>query len=475
MVFSSLLFLAVFLPAVAGCYFLVPSRERATRNAVLLTASGLFYLWGAGPFLFLLLASAFVDFRLGFLIAKRGVGARTWVTASVGLNLLLLGYFKYANFFVGEWNAVLSHLGYASMPWFEVALPIGISFFTFHKITYVVDVYRGTKPALTDFTDFALYLFFFPQLIAGPIVRFHEISEQLRGRRESREQVARGVLRFSVGLVKKVIVADACGEMADAVFGAEPGEIGTPSAWLGVAAYTLQIYFDFSGYTDMALGLGLIFGFRLPENFDRPYTATSMTDFWRRWHMSLTRFFRDYVYIPMGGNRVGRLRTYGNLVAVFILCGFWHGADWTFLLWGLYHGFWLVAERVTGFGRDDTPASAPLRRAVTLGLVMVGWVFFRATSVSQALAMLKILVVPTNRPWPLNLDLAANGRNLTIFILAWGWVLFASKHVSMAHWVTAPARPVWSAIRVAMLAVLMFYAVSTLSLRADTPFLYFRF
>lgn len=453
-------------------YYLAP---RPFRNSVLLALSYVFYVWGGGGFLILIVLSTLADYALGLLVARSPKRrARLWVAVSVGFNLSLLAYFKYSNFLIAQFNHALGAAGMSGVPWSQVVLPIGISFFTFHKITYIVDVYRGTKPALTSVVDFALYLALFPQLIAGPIVRFHEISDQLRGRAETAEKFQRGVMRFCWGLGKKVLVANSCGEIADAVFSVAPGELNAASAWIGVAAYTAQIYFDFSGYTDMALGLGLMFGFTLPENFNRPYSAVSVTDFWRRWHMSLTRFFRDYVYIPLGGNRRGDLRTYANLMIVFVLCGFWHGANWTFLAWGLYHGFWLIAERMTGFGRSETETNLFVRRAGTLLVVMVGWVFFRAPNLSHAMSVLEAMFLPKAVPIPLAVELALNGRNLTMLALA-SLIVFLPRDFSVARLITQRASLVWSVARSAAVAVLVLWSVATLASTTYNPFLYFRF
>ncbi|MFZ5876662.1 MAG: MBOAT family O-acyltransferase [Nitrospirota bacterium] len=472
MVFASLFFLFVFLPSALAIYYLVPAKFR---NFVLLLFSCLFYVWGAGSFIVVFLVSVLVDFGFGLWIERSPTRyKRLLVATSVTFNLAVLGYFKYSNFFVVQSNRLFSFVGLSSIPWAEVVLPIGISFFTFHKITYVVDVYRGVRPALRNPIDFGLYLALFPQLIAGPIVRFHEISDQLRGRVESVDKLREGILRFGWGLIKKVLIANPCGEIADAVFAVPSGGVDTVSAWLGVTAYTLQIYFDFSGYTDMALGLGLMFGFRLPENFNRPYSAVSVTDFWRRWHMSLTRFFRDYVYIPLGGNRAGERRTYANLMLVFVLCGMWHGANWTFLLWGAYHGFWLITERLTGVGRSKVTTSSAARRAVTLLLVMVGWVFFRATNLSQALDVLQAMVIPQFSTLPLNVEVALNGRNIVVLLVA-ALVVFLPDQVKGAELMMMRTRGVLSAVRVVGLMLLGLYAVGALASSIYNPFLYFRF
>ncbi|MBE9528808.1 MAG: MBOAT family protein, partial [Proteobacteria bacterium] len=376
MIFPSQIFLFVFLPAILAVYYL---SGRRYRNLVLLLFSYLFYIWGSGHFLFILIASTLVDYVFGLIIERSyNNRRRLWLVISIFINLSILGYFKYSNFFIRQVNNALSSFDTSLIDWTSVVLPIGISFFTFQKITYVVDVYRGTRKALNNPIDYALYVALFPQLIAGPIVRFHEISEQIKSRKETLDCFYQGILRFSWGLMKKVLLANSCGEIADAIFALNGGMLDTKTAWLGVLAYTLQIYFDFSAYSDMAIGLGRMFGFKFPENFNRPYSAISITDFWRRWHITLSNFFRDYLYIPLGGNRTGAARTYVNLMIVFVLCGLWHGANWTFLVWGVFHGALLIVERFIGLRESGSISYIIFRRTVTLFLVMVGWVFFRA-------------------------------------------------------------------------------------------------
>ena len=335
MLFTSPLFLFIFLPATILAYYsLKPLAGNRTANTVLLLFSYLFYLCGAGPFTLILLGSTLSDYLLGLLIQRYRPMDKLWVALSMMLNIGMLAFFKYTNFFVTEVNTWLTMTGHSTMQWTSVALPIGISFFTFQKISYIVDVYRRHTRPLANFIDFALYVAMFPQLVAGPIVRFKDIWDQLRLRTESWENVYTGALRFCWGLAKKVLIADACGQVADVAFGMNAAALDTKTAWLGALAYSFQIYFDFSAYSDMAIGLARIFGFHLLENFNRPYAANSITDFWRRWHISLSRWFRDYLYIPLGGNRKSPWRTYLNLLTVFTLCGLWHGANWTFVCWG---------------------------------------------------------------------------------------------------------------------------------------------
>jgi alginate O-acetyltransferase complex protein AlgI len=385
MVFSSTLFLFYFLPVFLLVYWLAPERAK---NPVALLASVLFYAWGGLDFLALFLGSVVVNF---FLI--RGMAAtperrkqRIFLLISVVLNVGLLFYFKYANFFIDNADALSTALGGSSFSWEQVVLPIGISFFTFEKLTYTIDVYRGVNKPLRSFWDFLLYIMLFPKLIAGPIVRFHEIAGQLTDRRafDTADEKLAGLFRFAVGLGKKVLIANVLGQEVDRLFGLPPETLPTGAAWLGALAYTLQLYFDFSGYSDMALGLGRLMGFQFPENFNSPYVARSITEFWQRWHITLGRWMRDYLYIPLGGNRVKRSRLYTNLWTVFILSGFWHGAAWTFIAWGAYHGFWLVLERL--FLLRLYRRLGVLSLVPTFGLTVLGWVLFRAQSLPQALA-----------------------------------------------------------------------------------------
>lgn len=324
--------------------------------------------------------------------------------------------------------------------------------------------------------DFALYLAFFPQLIAGPIVRFHEISEQIKGRTETIMRFYQGVLRFFWGMIKKIILANSCGIIADAVFGLDIRMMDSKLAWLGVFAYTLQIYLDFSAYSDMAIGLGYMFGFRLPENFSRPYSAISITDFWRRWHMSLSRFFRDYVYFPLGGNRLGVYRTYINLMIIFILCGMWHGANWTFLIWGLYHGGLLVIERLTGLRTLDAESRLllVLKRISTLLLVMVSWVFFRSASLTQAKVFIKKMFIPVQMPVPLELILVLNGRNV-FFMLVAALVLFLPRDFSGAGFLLKEKPPIIAVPQLILIVIMVFYSITALVSGSYNPFIYFQF
>lgn len=398
MVFSSIEFLFFFLPAAIGVYFLAPV---AWRNVVLLVASLIFYLWGSGALVLILLVSILANYGFGAVVGRAtDVGNRRVAGAAIAgavlANLAILGYFKYANFFVLQLNAVGDQVGLGTIAWDGVVLPIGISFYTFQAMSYVFDVARGTARPARSLLDFAVYVSMFPQLVAGPIVRYATVAEELRERSTRFDDFAEGAQRFALGLVKKVVIADSVAPIADAAFSASGGDLTFATAWIGLLAYTIQIYFDFSGYSDMAIGLGRILGFRFPENFDRPYSSHSITEFWRRWHMSLSSWFRDYVYIPLGGNRLGAARTYVNLWLVFLITGLWHGAAWTFVAWGAFHGMLLAIERATDWReRQFTALPAVIgARALTLFLVMMGWVLFRAEDLSAAAAYFAALASP---------------------------------------------------------------------------------
>jgi len=383
MVFSSTLFLFYFLPAFLLLYLLAPTR---LKNPVALVASLLFYAWGGLNFLALFLASVVVNFLLiRGMDRAAGWQKRIFLIMSIVLNVAMLFYFKYANFFLDNVSAVKTALGGGALSWEKVVLPIGISFFTFEKLTYTIDVYRGVNKPLRSFWDFLLYIMLFPKMIAGPIVRFHEIAGQLTDRAafDTIDHKLAGLFRFALGLAKKVLIANVLGQEADRVFSLPTAELSAPLAWLGAVAYTFQIYFDFSGYSDMAIGLGRIMGFQFPENFNNPYVSRSITEFWQRWHITLGRWMRDYLYIPLGGNRVSPSRLYVNLWTVFILSGFWHGAAWNFIAWGAFHGLFLILDRL--FLLRLYKHLGVLSILPTFLITVVGWVLFRAESLSAAL------------------------------------------------------------------------------------------
>lgn len=375
MVFSSTLFLFYFLPLFLLVYHVVP---KLLKNWVIFFFSILFYTWGAPVFVFILLGTSFMDFLFVREIHRSSEVRKRKILLilSLTVNLGLLAYFKYSNFFIGNTNALLESFGLKEITWTKVIMPIGISFFTFESITYTVDVYRGKHAPLSNMKDYLLYLLAFPKLIAGPIVRFQEIADEVIERKENIDEKLIGFYRFSIGLAKKVLVANVMAEQAKIIFESDFHQLSASTAWIGILAYTMQIYFDFSGYSDMAIGLGKIMGFHFPENFNSPYSSRSITEFWRRWHMTLGNFMRDYLYIPLGGNRVSsKSRLYFNLALVFILSGFWHGASWNFVVWGAFHGTFLILDRIFLVKLLNRLGSV-ISIAITFFIVMMGWVIF---------------------------------------------------------------------------------------------------
>ncbi len=384
MVFSSSIFLLYFLPVFLLLYFVI---GRKGKNAVALLASLLFYGFGSPRFLLILLSSIIIDFFIVRRMAEtEEPKRRKWLlAASVVLNIGLLAYFKYANFFVENMNAVLAAFGVASVQWTKVVLPIGISFFTFQKMSYAIDVYRKTSFPLKSIFDYALFIMLFPQLIAGPIVRYNEIATQITNRQanETIDNKILGLYRFIIGLSKKVLIANVLGEYVDQVFALPTSQIGFSGAWVGILAYTFQIYFDFSGYSDMAIGIGRMIGFTFPENFNNPYISQNVSEFWKRWHMTLGRWMMDYLYIPLGGNRKGKARTYLNLWIVFFLSGLWHGAAWNFVAWGVFHGTFIVLDKLFWIKKSKPLGRIP-HVLITFVIVAIGWVLFRADNLSYA-------------------------------------------------------------------------------------------
>ncbi|QFZ16382.1 MBOAT family O-acyltransferase [Saccharothrix syringae] len=473
MSFATPLFLWFFLPVVLAAVLVAP---RNRRNAVVAVASLLFYVSGAGGTTLLLVGCMVVNYLAGRRLEPGTPGDRRLVlvgTIAVDLGVLLV--WKYAGFATQQLHDIASVVG-ADLPVVELALPIGISFYTFHHISYVVDVYRGERPALRDPVSFVTYIAMFPQLVAGPIVRFREIADQLPQERTHRlDDIAAGFPRFALGLCKKVIVADSLAPVVDACFATPGDEMTSAVAWLGAIAYTLQLYFDFSGYSDMAIGLGRMLGFRLPENFARPYSSVTVTEFWRRWHMSLSRWFRDYVYIPLGGNRGGVLRTYRNLTVVFVLTGFWHGANWTFLVWGLFHGALLVLER--RFGWESAPAATGARiarRALTVLLVLIGWVFFRSPDLGTAFTITGHLLWPDFGGPTEAVAAAATNQRVALLLVALAVLVVPNSPVTGPYLEASRARTATVA-RVSLMTAGVAYAAILIASGTFSPFLYYQF
>jgi alginate O-acetyltransferase complex protein AlgI len=499
MAFTSHIFLFYFLPVLLLLYYVVPGRFLVGRNILLLAAGYMFYAWVSPWFAALLFGLTVVNYALACFIAA-GERKRTRLlltTFAIALDLAVLGFFKYAGFFQGNLNSLAASAGLNALPALQVVLPVGISFYTFKLISHVVDSYRDENigrmgpigpigPTLTpgargdavrSLLDFACYVSFFPQLLSGPIQRYGTIDRksepvptfagQLAGRTHTLDKFSWGVALFMLGFAKKVLLANAVAQIADAVFAAESPS--TLDAWFGAFAYTFQLYFDFSAYSEMAIGIGLMLGFECPRNFAAPCRADSFGDFWRRWHISLSSWLRDYLYIPLGGNRAGAGRTYVNLMVVFLLCGLWHGAGWTFIVWGAWHGFWLVVERA--FGRKPLYARlpAPAQIAATFLLVTVGWVIFQAETLTEAGRMLAIMFTPT----------AAQGGS----ILLAGVIYTRGYLITMALCALLVFQPVqgfdWTRrldwFRVLLQAVLFALSLMTIFAQSFRSFLYFQF
>lgn len=386
MVFSNLVFLFVFLPIVLFLYFIVRNN---LKNYVLLLASLFFYAWGEPKYIFLMLISICINYVFGLLIDKYrdtlSLKKLFLIIAIIG-NILLLGIFKYAGFFITNINELFN----LSLELDPIPLPIGISFYTFQAMSYIIDVYRRDANVQRNFISLSLYISLFPQLVAGPIVRYTTVAEQIKKRFVNLDKFTEGVKRFIIGLSKKVLLANQFGVIADTIFGSSPNEMSVATAWIGIMAYSLQIYFDFSGYSDMAIGLGKMFGFDFLENFNYPYIARSVGEFWRRWHISLSSWFRDYVYIPLGGSRKGLPKTIRNLLIVWTITGFWHGASWTFMLWGFYFGVLIVLERL-GLAKILSRLSKPIQHLYLIVIVMIGWVFFRADNFTYSISYLSTM------------------------------------------------------------------------------------
>lgn len=486
MVFSSTIFLFFFLPLVLLGYLLVGSKGR---NLFLLLASLLFYAWGENFYLLIMLVSIGMNWLFGLLINNAHVCGRNGnvsLVVAVVANLGLLGFFKYANFFVDNLNAFLSALQIPLLIEIQpVHLPIGISFFTFQALSYVLDLHRRETTVQKNLLKFALYKSLFPQLIAGPIIRYKDVALEIEHRTITLEDFAYGARRFIIGLGKKVLIANVLGRSADYIFSLPADRVPASLAWLGAIAYTLQIYYDFSGYSDMAIGLGRMFGFHFLENFNYPYISRSIKEFWRRWHISLSSWFRDYVYIPMGGSKGGPIRTYFNLFTIFFLCGLWHGASWTFVIWGLYHGSFLVLERTVLMQRLLEKMPNGLRHLYVCVVVIVGWVFFRADTMAHAIAFLSAMVRPgTPELFNSQIFLTINREFYLVLVLAIigsaplaGYfdrlrALLNLGQQNVAGWIGARTL---ASVSFLFLGFVLLYSIASILGGAHNPFLYFRF
>lgn len=485
MVFSSYIFIFYFLPLSLLLYYPIPSR--AGRHLLLTLVSYVFYGWANPKFIVLMFVSTLIDYIAGLTQAYDGFrgwrgpapqlergGPRTRtqrvaLVTSICMNLGLLGFFKYFNFAVDNYHGMLQWLGLGHQvdAVLRVTLPLGISFYTFQSMSYAIDVYRGETRAMRSFNDYFCFVAMYQQLVAGPIVRFSEIADQLQGHTHTIDKFARGVALFSLGLAMKVLLANPCGKIADTVWNAGP--VGVLDAWYGLVAYAFQIYFDFAGYSEMAIGLGLLLGFVFAKNFETPYRAESLTDFWRRWHISLSTWLRDYLYIPLGGNRLGEARTYFNLLLTMLLGGLWHGASWNFLIWGGIHGGMLAFERAAGENSPLLRLPRPLRVTFTFMVVLLSWVFFRAADLPGAVSYLGSLVGSTQRQ---------AGADLNAGVLYQPYYLLSFGIAAVVVW-TAPTVWEWTQRltppRIALCYSALWLSLIILMTQAYNPFIYFIF
>ena len=469
MLFSSITFLFLFLPIVMAVYYLVPEKMK---NPVLLAASIIFYAWGEPVYVVLMILSILLNYACGMDIALKAENerkARNSMIFVVTVNVLILGFFKYYGFLLDIVNGILP----VNLPYRELALPIGISFFTFQEISYIVDVYRGKAKAQSSLIRFALYIAMFPQLIAGPIVRYEDIEPQLEQRHVSAKKLGQGAFLFIIGLAKKAILANTMGEIFEEISAISASNLSVMMAWLGCISYAFQIYFDFSGYSDMAIGLGRMFGFEFKKNFDYPYISKSITEFWRRWHISLSSWFREYVYIPLGGNQCSISKNIANLLIVWALTGMWHGAAWNFIVWGIYYGVILIMEKyVWGAVVDSLPKV--VRRIYTMVLILIGWVFFFSPSLGYALRYLFAMVGGGAG--------IADSNAFFLLLTHWLFYLLAILGSSAAgSRILKSVIRIWgnSVVRTVVTGILFFgmLFISVAFLITDTyqPFLYFRF
>ncbi|MBN1809904.1 MAG: MBOAT family protein [Planctomycetes bacterium] len=482
MVFSSHVFLFYFLPIVLALYAVTPMRWKQPLLTVL---SYIFYGWANPWFVTLMMFSTLNDYICGLMIVGKWnpIGKldqpdefgytstvfqrKVAVALSVITNLGLLGFFKYFVFAQENLNWILQTFGHDAMTLFKVTLPVGISFYTFQSMSYSIDLYRGHAKPAKSLLDFSCYVALFPQLVAGPIVRYSDIADQLSVRTHTLDKFARGTIFFMLGFAKKILLANPMGEVADAAFNA--GGIHCFDAWTGVVAYAFQIYFDFSGYSDMAIGMGLMLGFKFPKNFDSPYHADSITNFWNRWHMSLSTWLRDYLYIPLGGNRKGPRRTYINLAAVMLLGGLWHGAAWNFVVWGAIHGGMLAGERLIGKDSPYRKLPKPIRVAVTFVVVLFTWVFFRAVDLSSSIAYCKTMLGfgPDTPGSSLVSPTIYTVNHIVIFAVC-AFVVWGTRQ-SWEHAKTV------TPLKIALLIPLFVWAVLVMWTQSFNPFLYFQF
>ncbi len=465
MLFTSTIFLFLFLPILITIYYLIKDEYK---NYTLLFASLFFYAWGGPKYVIVMILSIAVNYAFGMLLDKRREYGKLIVSLAVLFNLGMLGYFKYTNFFIQNINNLFG-VEYALK---SIVMPIGISFFTFQAMSYVIDVYRKEVAVQKNIYKLALYVSFFPQLIAGPIVKYHDVCEQIENRTTTTNDILDGCYRFIIGFAKKIILANSMGFVADNIYNLDLVYISPAMAWIGSIAYMLQLFFDFSAYSDMAIGLGKMFGFTFLENFNYPYISKSISEFWRRWHISLGTWFRQYLYIPLGGNRKGVTRTYINLFIVFFVTGFWHGASWSFIIWGLWHGVFQIIERITGFTKSEKVPNI-IKHVYVLLVVNIGWVFFRADDLDFAIDYLKkMFLLDTN--YTALFDPRYYLSNNVIILMIIGVLVSTPIFKNLLNYQNTNSRKVQT-IQLFFVTLLFIISIALLSATTYNPFIYFRF
>ncbi len=477
MLFTSIIFLFYFFPLFFFCYFISPNKFK---NYFALLGSIFFYIWGGSNFIIILLISCFIDYFLSKKIDK----SKKYLAIGLLLNIFLLGYFKYMNFFVDNINILLSAYNINQLNWTKIFAPLGISFLTFQKISYLIDIHRKEVDVPKHFSDYLLFIFCFPKIISGPITKFKEIYPQILNRKNeiNIDNIFLGLFRFIIGLSKKVLIANVLGKNADIIFSSDISNISTSLAWFGIICYTLQIYFDFSAYTDMAIGLAKMMGFNFPENFDFPYISQSITEFWRRWHITLGTWMKDYLYIPLGGNRKGKNRTLINLFTVFVFSGIWHGANWTFLVWGIYNGIFLILERLFLLKWFEKIGKT-LSIILTFILINIGWVIFRSNTLLSAFLFLKKMFtfnsfVINAESYSLLARLDLDYRFIFIFILSIIFSFIGAFKFStvFSNLITKNQTKLYiTFLQVLIMILLLFLSIGEIISVGFIPFIYFRF
>jgi alginate O-acetyltransferase complex protein AlgI len=476
MVFSSPLFLFLFAPVFFTIYFLTVKKYR---NFVILCGSLFFYAWGGPSFISVLLISLLLDWHLVNAIHKsEDIRIRKiYLIIALLINIVLLAYFKYVNFFISNINDVLHIFKLSELSWTNVVLPIGISFIVFHKISYIIEIYREEKEPTEKFSDYIIYILLFPMSIAGPIIKFKDISDQLNKRESRFSDILYGSFRFSIGLFKKVWIADNIAIVANQVFSVPTNELTIYFAWIGIICYAFQLYFDFSGYADMAIGLSRIMGFKVAENFNAPYISQNITEFWRRWHISLSSWMRNYIYIPLGGNRGSKIRTYFNLWVVFLISGLWHGANWTFVVWGIIHGLFIVADKLFWL-KLSSKIPKWINITLTFALVLIAWVFFRSLTIHEAVRYLKTMfnftTIDTVIPIPLkSLDFS----NLIIFIIILSFIITFFPATLMYNKFIHKYKKTFdsNAFKMIVTVIILFISITKCVTSSFSPFIYFQF